>query len=301
MIYTVTFNPSVDYVINFREFKLGKINRVSGEKKYAGGKGINVSRVLKNIGVNSTAFGFIGGFTGRFIKDALEDSEISTDFINVKEDTRINVKLKSEVETEINAAGPQISEDDIEKLMLKVKNLNENDFIVLSGNVQKSVPRNIYSMIQQNCKGVKFVVDTTGEALMSTLEYKPFLIKPNIHELGDLFNRNIEQISDVVEYSGRLRKMGAQNVIVSMGGSGALLVCEKGVYRASAPEGSVVNSVGAGDSLVAGFLGKYIESQNVVEAFKFGAASGSATAFSSDLCTREEVERLLGRIEVVEL
>ncbi|MCH3965016.1 MAG: 1-phosphofructokinase [Clostridium sp.] len=301
MIYTVTFNPSIDYVIQVDDFTVGTINRVKNDEKYAGGKGINVSRVLKNIGVESRALGFIGGFTGKFIEDSLRDAGISTDFIQVQQDTRINVKLKSVEETEINGSGPDISRDDLNKLFEKVKDLKEDDFIVLAGNVQKSVPRNIYSTIQTKCGKGKVVVDTTGEALADTLQYSPLLIKPNIHELGELFDVEIKETEKVIYYAQKLRGTGAQNVIVSMGKEGALLICSEGVYSASAPEGEVKNSVGSGDSLVAGFLSRYTKGSSIVDAFKYGAAAGSATAFSMDLCRKEDIERLLPEVEIKRL
>lgn len=206
MIYTVTFNPSIDYVIQTENLILGDINRVDNEKKFAGGKGINVSRVLNNLGVSSKALGFIGGFTGKFIKDSLVNLGIFTDFIEVKEDTRINVKIKSKQETEINGAGPDIDKENLEKLFKKVENLKSEDFIVLAGNVQKSVPRDIYSRIQQRCKNGKVAVDTTGSALTATLKYKPFLIKPNIHELGEIFERELKSSDEVIKYANELRK-----------------------------------------------------------------------------------------------
>ncbi|WP_039658271.1 1-phosphofructokinase [Clostridium tyrobutyricum] len=301
MIYTVTFNPSIDYVIQTENLILGDINRVENEKKFAGGKGINVSRVLNNLGVSSKALGFIGGFTGKFIKDSLVNLGIFTDFIEVKEDTRINVKIKSKQETEINGAGPDIDKENLEKLFKKVENLKSEDFIVLAGNVQKSVPRDIYSRIQQRCKNGKVAVDTTGSALTATLKYKPFLIKPNIHELGEIFERELKSSDEVIKYANELRKMGAQNVIISMGKDGAMLVCDEGVYKASAPKGTVKNSVGAGDSVVAGFLAEYTRSHSIVDAFKYGAASGSATAFSIDLCKKAFVEQLMAEINVTKL
>ncbi|MBV4420270.1 1-phosphofructokinase [Clostridium tyrobutyricum] len=301
MIYTVTFNPSIDYVIQTENLILGDINRVDNEKKFAGGKGINVSRVLNNLGVSSKALGFIGGFTGKFIKDSLVNLGIFTDFIEVKEDTRINVKIRSKQETEINGAGPDIDKENLEKLFKKVENLKSEDFIVLAGNVQKSVPRDIYSRIQQRCKNGKVAVDTTGSALTATLKYKPFLIKPNIHELGEIFERELKSSDEVIKYANELRKMGAQNVIISMGKDGAMLVCDEGVYKASAPKGTVQNSVGAGDSVVAGFLAEYTRSHSIVDAFKYGAASGSATAFSIDLCKKDFVEQLLAEIYVTKL
>lgn len=301
MIYTVTFNPSIDYVVQVHDLTLGIVNRVSNEAKYAGGKGINVSRVLKNLGVSSKALGFIGGFTGKFVKDSLNNDGIITDFIEVNEDTRINVKIKSNEETEINGAGPDIDKKNLNELLKKIESLKSDDFIVLAGNVQKSLPEDIYSIIQRKCPDSKVIVDTTGNVLTATLKYKPFLIKPNIHELGDIFNVEIKDMKKVVYYADKLRNIGAQNIIISMGGDGAMLVCSEGVYTASAPKGKVKNSVGAGDSVVAGFLAEYTKSFDIVESFRYGAASGSATAFSMDLCEKEYVDELLDQVKVTKL
>lgn len=303
MIYTLTFNPSIDYVINVEDFKPGKINRVVNEYKYAGGKGINVSRVLKNLGIDNKALGFVGGFTGEFIISSLKSQGVDSDFIRVNGDTRINVKLKSKEETEINGAGPDIDEKSLNKLLEKIEKLNCDDFLILAGNVQKTLPRNIYSIIQEKCthKSLKVVVDTTGEALTTTLKYKPFLIKPNTHELEEIFNVKISCREELIHYGERLREMGAENVVISMAGNGALLLCKEGIYHASAPKGVVKNSVGAGDSLIAGFIGSYSKNSDLVEALKRGAATGSATAFSLDLCKKEDVEKLLTEIKVTKL
>lgn len=303
MICTVTFNPSIDYVIKVDDFKTAAVNRVISENKYPGGKGINVSRVLNNFGIKNKALGFIGGFTGNFIKNSLQNEGVYTDFIEVDGDTRINVKLKSKEETEINGAGPIIKQEDLNKLFGKIEALNSDDYLVLAGNVQKSLPANIYSLIQEKCLGkkVKVVVDTTGEALTSTLKYKPFLIKPNNHELGEIFGVEIETREEIIKYAQKLRDMGAENIIISMASKGALLLCEEGVYQASAPKGTVKNSVGAGDSMIAGFLASYSQNLNLVEALKYGAASGSATAFSMDLCKKQEVEILLKKIIITKI
>ncbi|MHC6180564.1 1-phosphofructokinase [Clostridium sp. JNZ X4-2] len=301
MIYTVTFNPSIDYVIHINNLVLGAVNRSTDEKKYAGGKGINVSRVLNNLGIPSKALGFIGGFTGKFIKDSLENAGIATDFIQINEDTRINVKLKSNKETEINGSGPYIDDYSLNKLFKKIENLSPEDFIVLAGNVQKSVDTDVYSRIQKKCPSARVLVDTTGDSLRATLKYKPFLIKPNIHELEDLFNVKIKDTGEIIHYANKLRDMGAQNVIISMGKQGALLIGYQGIYTASAPKGKVKNSVGAGDSVIAGFLAEYTRSFNLVDSFRYGAASGSATAFSMDLCKKEDVDNLLSSVHITKL
>jgi 1-phosphofructokinase len=303
MIYTITFNPAIDYILKVTDLKLGEVNRVEADTKYPGGKGINVSRVLNTFDVKSKALGFIGGFTGEYIKNFLENEGVETDFIKVKGDTRINIKLKAEEETEINGAGSQIDTVDLEKLFKQIENLNSEDFIVLAGNVQSSVPRNIYSQIQLRCsnKDVKFIVDTTGEALGSTLVNKPFLIKPNVKELGELFGVEIKDTEEIIHYGRKLLEMGAENVVVSMAAQGALLICKDGVYHASAPKGTVKNSVGAGDSLIGGFLAHYSQKQDILEAFRWGAATGSATAFSLDLCKREDVDALIEEVKITKV
>lgn len=303
MIYTITFNPSIDYVINVENFRPGTVNRVVSENKYPGGKGINVSRVLNNLGIKNKALGFIGGFTGQFIKSSLEREGVDTDFIELNGDTRINVKLKSNDETEINGSGPNIDEENLNKLFEKINSLNSEDFLVLAGNVQNSLPRNIYSLIQEKCldKKIKIVVDTTGEALTSTLRYRPFLIKPNNHELGEIFNVEINTREEIIHYAQKLRELGADNVVISMAGEGALLICKEGIYHASAPKGTVKNSVGAGDSLIAGFIARYSQTSDVIESLKWGATAGSATAFSMDLCKKEDVENLLPQVNISKL
>lgn len=303
MIYTVTFNPAIDYVITVDDFKAGLINRVASEEKFAGGKGINVSRVLNNVGIKSKALGFVGGFTGKFIIDSLESQGVETDFIEISGDTRINVKLKSKEETEINGSGPVIKDKDLNKLFKIVEDLTSNDYLVLSGNVQKSVPSDIYARLQKKCasNNVKVVVDTTGDALVATLANKPFLIKPNNHELGEIFNKELTDTDEIIEYAKKLIVMGAQNVIISMAERGALLICESGVYHATPANGKVQNSVGAGDSVIAGFLAKYSQSNDIIEAFRWGATSGSATAFSKDLCKKEDIEHYLAQVIVNKL
>lgn len=303
MIYTVTFNPSVDYIVKVDDFQKGRINRVNNEYKYPGGKGINVSRVLNNLDIKSKALGFIGGFTGEFIKTSLEKEGVSTDFIQVQEDTRINVKLKSNEETEINGAGPDIDEKALNTLFNILEELGSEDYLVLAGNVQKNLPRDIYAQIQEKLMDnkVKIIVDTTGQALTATLKYKPFLIKPNNHELSEIFGVEITTREDIVIYGKKLLEMGAENVIISMAGEGALLICGEGVYHVEAPKGEVKNSVGAGDSLIGGFLANYSKNLDLTEAFRWGVASGSATAFSLDLCTKDEVEKLLVQIKITKL
>jgi len=303
MIYTITFNPSIDYIVEVENFKIGDVNRVQRDHKYPGGKGINVSRVLNNMGIKSKALGFIGGFTGNYVKDFLKNEGVDTGFITVEGDTRINVKLKSNEETEINGAGPNISDDDLKKMFEKIDALSADDFLVLAGNVQKTLPRDIYSKIQERCldNKVKVVVDTTGEVLMATLKYNPFLIKPNNFELGEIFDVQIETKDEIIHYANKLMEKGVQNVIISMAGDGAILLCDEGVYHALPPKGIVKNSVGAGDSLIGGFLASYSQNSNIVEAFRWGSACGSATAFSHDLCKKEDVEMLLEKVKITKL
>lgn len=303
VIYTITFNPAIDYIVSVNKFELGKVNRVEMDTKYPGGKGINVSRVLNNLGVKSTALGFIGNFTGEYVKQYLENEGIKTDFVNVAEDTRINIKIKSEKETEINGAGPNIDDKNLNKLFEKIDNFADEDIVVLAGNVQKSVSGHIYSQIQERCKDkrIKFVIDTTGEALRCTLKNKPFLIKPNKHELEELFEVEIKDKDKIIYYGKKLITMGAQNVIVSNSGEGAILISCEGIYSASAPKGIVKNSVGAGDSMVAGFLAYYSHNNNIVEAFRWGAASGSATAFSLDLCNKSDVTALINQVAITKI
>lgn len=303
MIYTITFNPAIDYIVKVSNLKLGEVNRVEADTKYPGGKGINVSRVLRRLDVRSKALGFIGGFTGEYIKNFLQKEGIETDFIEVNGDTRINIKLKSDRETEINGAGSHIKGEDLEKLFGQIENLKAGDFVVLAGNLQSSLPRNLYAQIQSRCRnnGVRFVVDTTGEALICTLSYKPFLIKPNTKELGELFDVEINDREKIIYYGKKLQEQGAENVVVSMAAEGALLICKDGVYHASAPKGKVQNSVGAGDSLIGGFLAHYSKNEDIVEAFRWGAAAGSATAFSMDLCSKEEVEALINEIKIAKV
>lgn len=300
MIYTVTFNPAIDYVIEVDNFKSGMVNRVKNNEKFAGGKGINVSRVLNNLNVKSIALGFVGGFTGKFIEDSLEEQGIKTNFIKVHEDTRINVKLKSDVETEVNGSGPNISPENLNELFKIIEGLTSDDYLVLAGNVQNSVPSDIYSVLQKKCilNNVKVIVDTTGDALVATLPNKPFLIKPNNHELGEIFNKDLKNEQEIIIYAKKLIEMGAQNVIISMAEKGALLINENGVYKASPAKGVVKNSVGAGDSVIAGFLASYSQNKDIVQAFRYGAASGSATAFSKDLCKKENVEHYLPQVTV---
>lgn len=299
MIYTVTFNPSLDYIVTVDRFVCGIVNRTKDEIVYPGGKGINVSIVLKNLGYKSIALGFQAGFTGAALEQMLDKKGITTDFIQVKNGmTRINVKLRSEEETEINGQGPVMEKEDMEKLYQKLDALQDGDILVLAGSIPDVMPGSIYMDIMKHLESrrLKIVVDATKDLLVNVLQYHPFLIKPNNHELGEIFGVEIKDKEEVVFYAKKLQEMGAKNVLVSMAGDGAVLVTEDGsVFKAEAPKGKVRNSVGAGDSMVAGFLAGYLEKNDYAEAFKMGVCTGSASAFSEELATKEEVLDLLNK------
>lgn len=302
MIYTVTLNPSIDYVIKLDNLKNGAVNRTNEEYVYPGGKGINVSLVLKQLGHKSRALGFVSGFTGAYIKDTLINKGLEEDFINLENGfTRINVKVKSNEETEINGQGPNIDDKSLNKLYEKLDNLKENDILVLAGSIPKTLDSSLYENIMKRLenKNVKIVVDATKDLLMNVLKHKPFLIKPNNHELEELFNVELKNIDDIITYAKKLKEMGAKNVLVSMGKDGALLINEDGeVFTSNVAKGEVKNSVGAGDSMVAGFIAGYLNSNNYEQALKLGAASGGATAFSNDLATKEYIYDLIDEIKI---
>lgn len=297
MIYTVTFNPALDYVIRMESLKLGTVNRSSAEAVYYGGKGINVSTVLKNIGVDSVALGFVAGFTGKEIEEGVKNMGVATDFIKLPEGmSRINVKIKAEQETEINGQGPAISMEKVEKLFEKLDRLEKGDCLVLAGTIPASLPSDIYEQIMDRLKDkeIRIVVDATKDLLLNVLKYHPFLIKPNNHELGEMFGVVLKTNEEIVEYAKKLQERGARNVLISMAGDGAILLTEtKEVYKMGVPKGTVVNSVGAGDSMVAGFVASYFKEHDYLKALKFGTATGSATAFSEGLATMDKVEELL--------
>lgn len=298
MIYTVTFNPSLDYIIQVDHFMTGQINKTTYEKILPGGKGINVAIVLANFGHESTALGFMAGFTGKEIEHRLENFGCSSSFIQVKEGlSRINVKMKSDEETEINGMGPAIQQEDIEKLFDQLKVLTDQDVLVISGSIPNTLPDTMYEQIIEYVQPnhCKVVVDATNTLLMKVLRYHPFLIKPNNIELGEIFDVTLNTQEEVIPYAHKLQELGARNILVSMAGQGAVLLDENGKeYRLPAPKGNVINSVGAGDSMVAGFISGCIESNYDYEyAFLKGVCSGSASAFSENLCTKEEVEALM--------
>lgn len=302
VIYTVTFNPSLDYIVSVKDFRPGMTNRTSSELMLAGGKGINVSIVLGNLGIRSTALGFIAGFTGDEIVRRLHNSGINSEFIKINDGiSRINIKLKSIDGTEINGQGPHIDSSHIEQLMNRLRRLESGDVLVLAGSIPAGISDNIYKDIMDMLKdkGVQIVVDATSRLLTNVLEYKPFFIKPNQHELGDIFNVTLNTQEEVIPYALELKKMGAVNVCVSMGGKGAILVADDGnVYKAKAPDGILKNSVGAGDSLVAGFLSGWIEKKDYEYAFRKGVATGSASAFSERLATVREVNMLIDKVVI---
>ena len=303
VIYTVTFNPSLDYIVSVKDFRPGMTNRTSSELMLAGGKGINVSIVLGNLGIKSTALGFIAGFTGDEIVRRLHNGGINSEFIKINDGiSRINIKLKSIDGTEINGQGPHIDSSHIEQLMNRLRRLESGDVLVLAGSIPAGISDNIYKDIMDMLKdkGVQIVVDATSRLLTNLLEYNPFFIKPNQHELGDIFNVTLNTQEEVIPYALELKKMGAVNVCVSMGGKGAILVADDGnVYKAKAPDGILKNSVGAGDSLVAGFLSGWIEKKDYEYAFRKGVATGSASAFSERLATNGEVNDLIGKVTII--
>ena len=300
MIYTVTFNPSLDYIVSVNDFQLGLTNRTDSELILPGGKGINVSTILMNLGIDSTAFGFAAGFTGEEIIREVEAMGIRSDFIKIDSGiSRINLKLKNIDGTEINGSGPEISEEKIEELLRKLDILGEGDILVLAGSIPASMPADMYSTIMERLqhKNVTFIVDATKDLLINVLKYKPFLIKPNNHELGELFDVKLTTREEVIPYGKKLQKQGARNVLISMAGEGAVLVAEDGsVYEAPAPKGTLVNAVGAGDSMVAGFTAGWTEKKDYRHAFYMGVSAGSASAFSEYLATKEEIMDLYEKV-----
>ena len=297
MIYTATFNPSLDYIVQMEHFIPGAVNRTNHERIFGGGKGINVSIVLHNLGIPSVTLGFLAGFTGREIERQVKDLGCTPDFIHLKTGlSRINVKLKADVESEINGHGPVIEKTALQKFFTKLDQLTEDDVLVLAGSIPNTLPSDIYEKIMAYLepKKIKIIVDATCDLLLNVLKYKPFLIKPNHHELGEIFNLTLNTTEEIIACAKQLQLKGAQNVLVSMAGDGAILVTADGkIYKSPVPKGTVRNSVGAGDSMVAGFLAGFLTSNNIETAFKMGIATGSASAFSDELATKDEVDRLL--------
>ena len=301
MVYTVTFNPSLDYIVTVDDFKLGLTNRTTSELMLPGGKGINVSIVLSNLGIENTAIYFSAGFIGDEITRKVEESGIKAEVIRVPQGcSRVNLKLKSIDGTEINGAGPEITSDAIQSFYSKLDMLKEGDTLVLAGSIPQTMPETIYSDIMDKLsgRGIRIVVDATRDLLVNVLKYKPFLVKPNNHELGEIFDVELNTREEVVPYAKKILEMGAENVIVSMAGKGAVFVSSEGsTYLREAPKGKLVNGVGAGDSMVAGFIAGYLNEGDLLHAFKMGLSAGSASAFSDYLATRKEVEAVYRTIE----
>ena len=305
MIYTITFNPALDYITQVENFKTGEINRTKTETILPGGKGLNVSIVLKNLGIENTALGFVAGFTGEELIKKLEAQGVKTDFVKVKEGiTRINVKISSlnnnkVEETALNGMGPQITKENIDELLKKISNMIASDFVILSGNIAKNLENNIYEKICKILKekGITFIVDSTQDLLINVLKYNPFLIKPNKEELEETVKCNIHTKEDIINSAKTLQEMGAQNVLVSLGNDGAILITKEGeTYFSEAPKGQVINTVGAGDSMVAGFLVGYYKTKDYEYALKMGVSAGSASAFSVNLATKEEVDSIFNQL-----
>jgi 1-phosphofructokinase len=303
MIYTVTLNPSIDYIVRVDGLKVGDLNRMTEDLKLPGGKGINVSRILERTGTTSTALGFLGGFTGSFISDWLKKEQINTAFTEIAEDTRINIKLKSDSETEINGLGPALSDEEIEELKRSLSVVTKGDIVVLAGSTPASLRKGFYQelidIIRE--KEADFVIDTTGDDLKNALSKQPLLIKPNNHELAELYNTSFSSVEDILPYGEKLLAEGAQHVLISMAGDGALLFTKDGAYQSNVLKRPLKNSVGAGDSMIAGFIGSFSKNQDPVEAFKWGVACGSATAFSDDLASKELIDTLLPEVKITKL
>ncbi len=299
MVYTITFNPAIDYIVHADGVEIGLVNRSKHEEIYFGGKGINVSLVLAELGIKSKALGFVAGFTGEAIEKGIAQSGIDTDFIHLKNGfSRINVKIKSSKETELNGQGPEIPQEKINELFDKLSKIQDGDTIVLAGSIPSSLPSDIYEKIfdYMNGKKVRIVVDATKDLLLNVLKYKPFLIKPNSFELGEMFGVKLETIDDVIKYAAKLREMGAVNVLVSMAGDGAVLIDENDeIYMCGVCKGEVKNSVGAGDSMVAGFIAG-CEKNDYEYALKLGTAAGGATAFSDGLAKKDKIFKLLEQL-----
>lgn len=303
MIYTVTLNPSIDYIVRLDKVVVGSVNRMTSDDKFAGGKGINVSRILQRLGVENTATGFLGGFTGKFVEDGLKAEAIATKFVQVDQDTRINVKIKADDETEINGTGPQISPDQLAQLEAILSGLSAEDTVVFAGSAPANLGNQVYNRLIPVAKeaGAQVVCDFEGQTLLDALNYQPLLVKPNNHELEAIFNVKLDGLADVEKYAREILAKGAQNVIISMAGDGALLVTPEAAYFAKPIKGQVKNSVGAGDSMVAGFTGEFVKSTDPIEALKWGVACGTSTAFSDDLANIDFIKETYQKVEVEKL
>jgi 1-phosphofructokinase len=303
MNYTCTLNPSIDYIMHVDAFRAGDLNRATNTAYFAGGKGINVSRLLNRLDVETTALGYLGGFTGTFIRETLESAGINHQFIEINEPTRVNVKLKSGEESEINGPGPSITTEQLALLLEQIRSLGTDDVLVAAGNAPSSVPADIYARMADICEknGTRFVADTSSAALQDLIGKRMFLVKPNHHELGELFDTTISSIEDIVSYARKLHETGIENVIVSMGGEGAIFVNKYHAWKAETPKGTVKNSVGAGDSMVAGFLAAYEKTNDYEQAFTYAVAAGSATAFSDDLGEQQDIEKLVSQVRLTSI
>ncbi|WP_161980886.1 1-phosphofructokinase [Streptococcus sp. S784/96/1] len=300
MIYTVTLNPSIDFIVRLDSVEVGAVNRMESDDKYAGGKGINVSRILQKLGYDNTATGFIGGFTGRFVTDGLVAEGIKAQFVEVDQDTRINVKIKADHETEINGTGPVITEEQLAELEKTLSQVTPDDVVVFAGSAPANLGNQVYNRLIPLVKnaGAEVVCDFEGQTLLDSLAYEPLLVKPNNHELEAIFGVELNGIDDIETYARHILAKGAKNVIVSMAGAGALLVTPEAAYFAKPIKGQVKNSVGAGDSMVAGFTGEFVATGNPLEAFKWGVACGTATAFSDDLASIDFIKETFEKVEV---
>ena len=300
MIYTITLNPSFDYILEIDEFFDGETNRSKNEEKLPGGKGIMVSKVLKNLGVEPINLGFLGGFTGDFIRKKLNELKIEEDFTMIEDDSRINIKLKSEKESEINAKGPNIKESEIEEFLNYLDDLEEDDFVIISGSIPKSLGEDFYRVIVNllEMNNVRFAIDTTGKKLYKLSAYKPFLIKPNKKELEEIFDCKLENDEKIIECAEKLIEQGAENIIVSLGEDGSIFLDENNIYKAKAISGKVVSTLGCGDSMVGGYIYGYMEGLSKLDSFKLAVAAASATAFSQDIGKKENILNLLDDVEI---
>ncbi|MFD1671570.1 1-phosphofructokinase [Agrilactobacillus yilanensis] len=303
MIYTITANPSIDYVVTADTLTLGTINRLNTSVSLPGGKGINVSRILDQLDLETTALGFVGGYTGAFIKSTLQADHLTTNFTEVAEDTRINIKINADQETEINGQGPKVTSAEVETFKTTLETvLKPGDVVVMSGSLPPNLPETFYKDLIPliKAKNADFVIDTTGQALLDTLSAQPLVVKPNHHELAELFQTELHSLSEIAAYGRKLLDLGAKNVLISMAGDGALLITKAKTYYSKAPVGTVVNSVGAGDSMIAGFTGTMATTNDPQNSFKIGLACGSATAFTKDLATKAQIDALLPQIVITE-
>lgn len=300
MIYTITVNPAIDYIMRGEALALGQVNRLKETAYLAGGKGINVSQILNQLAVPNRAWGFLGGFTGRFVQQSLDTKQIDSDFTQIAANSRINVKLSAGEETELNAPGPQVTAAEVAAFTTKFNQLNPGDVVIMSGSLLPDLPTDFYAQLIQLTKaqGADFVVDTTGQALLDTLPAHPLVIKPNHHELAELFQTTFANNDELLEHGQRLLAAGAQHVLISMAGAGAFLITADHIYHSTAPQGTVVNSVGAGDSMIAGFVGEFSQHHDPVQAFEYGLACGSATAFTEDIADQTQIEAIRPQIKI---